>query len=133
MGIPSLRYPISLIAFKRLKYSQLNPFLLQINQNQVSSSDQINRFYKQHLYKTVDGKDLTESSKVRAAHRWVDDGSNLLTVRDYVKSIHLRYGVWFSRGRSARERSSDNTCRRGFQQPETIISYKLVIPPTAPE
>lgn len=69
----------------------------------------------------MDGKGLTESFKCPSAHRCVDDGSSLLSGRDYIKCIHVRYGTLYKRSMCARGRDrKDKSCRRGCGQVETL-------------
>lgn len=121
LGLPSLRLLIPIIANKRLVYNKPNLHLLQIENRTLKNSDQISRFFKKRLYDSVDGKDLTECSKCPSAHRWVDDGTSFLSGKDYLKCIHGRYGVLFSRSRCSRGRERKNKlCRRGCGQIESL-------------
>lgn len=83
--------------------------------------NQINNYWKNKLYNTCDGAGLRNASKCPSAHNWVSDGTAFLSGRDYIKSIHLRYGCLFNKARCARGRSDKcKECRRGCERPETL-------------
>lgn len=94
--------------------------MVKIDGKTIRTSNQINSYYRRQLYSSVDSKGLKEAHKCSVAHPWVDDGTNFLSGKDYIKCIHLRYGVLFSKSHSARGRIKDNSCRRGCGQPETV-------------
>lgn len=120
MGVPSLRYLIPFIATKRLKYCPPQENLIIINGKRITSKEQINSYFRKELYRSVDGQGMKESPKCPSAHRWVDNGSGFLRGKDFVKSVHLRYGVLYSKSRSARGREKDKNCRRGCGMVETL-------------
>lgn len=72
------------------------------------------------LYKSVDGQGLRDPNKCPAAHRWLDDGSNFLSGKDFIKCVHLRYGVLYSKSGSTRGRAKDKSFRRDCVQIETL-------------
>lgn len=118
MGIPSFRFVIPLIAKHRLLYRTPNEYLLYAETRPINSNQQINNYFKRKLYTMCDGAGLKEASKCPPAHEWVSDGTRFLTGKDYIKSIHLRYGCLYNRARCRRE--NNKVCRRGCDVPETL-------------
>lgn len=120
MGVPTLHLLIPMIANDRLKYNKPNENLFSYFLSVVNSTDQINRYQRKFLLKGVDGLGLREANKCPPSHRWLDDGTNFLSGKDFLKSVHVRYGVFYNRCRCARGRIKDKSCRRGCGAVETL-------------
>lgn len=120
LGIPALRYLIPVIASKRLKFNKPNPNLTKIEGREIRNSDQINRYFRQELLKSVDGKGLLESD-VLLHIRWINDGTSFIIGKDFISCIHLRYNILYSRSRCSRGRGDkEKMCRRGCDRPEIL-------------
>lgn len=91
MGVPTVRLLIPLIADKILKYHKPNENLLKIEDRKFSSTDQINRYQRKLLLKSVDGQGLREANKCPSAYRWLDDGSNFLSGKIGGVICHRRF------------------------------------------
>ncbi|KAG8175571.1 hypothetical protein JTE90_018864 [Oedothorax gibbosus] len=118
LGIPSLRWMVPVLAFKRTCNPLTN--LRSYEGKTLNSTNQVWAAMKRSLLSTCDGAGLRECSKIPVTSRWVLDGSNLLTGRDYIYAIQIRSNTLYSRARAARGRTKDHQCSRGCTQPETL-------------
>jgi len=120
LGIPSLRWTIPVLTFKRTGHSFTN--LRTTHQNKIlNSTNQVKSMWKNLLYATCDGAGLRGSSEVPISNSWILDGTNLMTGRNYIAAIQVRTNTLFSKARRARGRSgADGRCSRGCAQPETL-------------
>lgn len=121
LGIPCLRYLLPMLANSRLIYRKPNGTLLRVRTKRLTSTNQLNSFYRGELYSKCDGANLKESTKCPQASSWVSDFSGFLSGREYIVSLQVRYGTLFNRARGARGgENKDRSCRRDFGSIETL-------------
>lgn len=98
----------------RREISQLNRMVLLDGLSLVTKSRE-EAFWKKRLYASIDGSALRPSRKVEGQHRWVSDGSNFLSGKDFINIVKTRINALpvlsrASRGRSARSRGCSAGC-----------------------
>lgn len=94
----------------------------------LNTKNKVLKMFKEKLYNTCDGKGLTQAAATPEAHSWLLDGSRLLSGREYITAIHMRYNTLFNRSRVTRGRNTQHQCSRGCNMPETLnhIIYNSV-------
>lgn len=83
--------------------------------------NQLNSYFRYKLMSFSDNAGLMEVSRFPSAHSWVTDGISLMTAKDYIKAIHIRYGVLHNKSRVARDSpNKDKSCRHGREAIESL-------------
>lgn len=72
------------------------------------------------LHTSTDGMALKRSRDVPAQHRWVGDGTRLVSGRDYINMTRLRINALPVKSRTSRGRRRDRMCRAGCLEVETL-------------
>ena len=86
------------------------------------------------LHHTVDGVGLKHGRKVKAAHRWVMDGTCKMSGRNFIGAIQLRSNLLYTRGRAARGRPQRETkCKHCHAAYESLGHILLRCPFTHEE
>lgn len=139
LGIAALRWHAPLARLRRLQSLPLNNAatggapgvflegeikgcktrLLDDGQS-LSTSDDVRKRWARQLYAKVDGKGLQGSVKVPQQHVWVQDGTRLLSGRDFLQACKLRINALPAKSRTTRGRPIDRQCRAGCRRPETL-------------
>ena len=70
----------------------------------VQNKRDVDRANAATLHSSVDGEGLKHCNQVRGIHRWVTDGTKLMTGRNYVGALQLRSNCLYTKGRAARGR-----------------------------
>lgn len=104
LGVPSLRTRIPALRNRRITKlltidDQVPSELLTAKdlttpmfENQLAgTTDQVNNIWKEKLYASVDGAGLQYHQEVPKAHNWLREPTRLLTGRDFIRCVHLRY------------------------------------------
>lgn len=87
----------------------------------LTKADHISKMWADRLKNAIDGKGLAEASKVPQASRWVAEPSKLLSGRDFINALKIRFNAWPTRSRTSRGREGqDRSCRAGCAGPETL-------------
>jgi hypothetical protein len=138
LGIPALRWKIPLVRLARIRRTLQLFSLLGLNLpkhllsaersvlfrlfNDSSRLDTLSKqssFWKNCLYRSIDGFALSSSAKVPGQHSWVSDGTGFLSGRDFLRSTQARINALPFRSRLARGRIRDRSCRAGCAAVET--------------
>jgi len=76
---------------------------------------------KSDLHEKIDGRGLVWCSAVPSVHRWVTDGTTLLTGSDFIQAVKVRGNLLPSRMRMRRGRDKQNVnCDAGCNAIETL-------------
>jgi len=82
--------------------------------------DERDRWSRQ-LYEAADGRGLRGAHLTPQSSKWIDDGTQLLKGRDYVRAVKLRGNLMGTKTRSARgRRVEDVSCDLCRRRPETL-------------
>ena len=93
-----------------------------------------NLHHREQLYKTIDGRGLSESSTTPSSNTWVDDGTQLMKGATYIDSIKTRLGVINTKIRASRGRpEAPTTCDLGCGRVESLGHILQSCPKLAPE
>lgn len=99
----------------------LSDGLLSIEGLKVINKNMIKLAWRKLLYLSLDGCSLKESASCASAHRWISDGSALMSGREFITDLHVRIGVLYSKSRALRDRETKSKqCGRGCSLPETL-------------
>ena len=131
LGVPSLATSIGLmktVRFGKMAMSD-DPTVLAISRHpntqrllkrwgttkvqgtSVTNKDEAKETWASKLHCTIDGAGLAEANLVSYAHRWVTDGTRLLTGRNFIDAVKIRGNLVGTRSRSSRGRpESDPYC-----------------------
>lgn len=135
LSIPSMRWLMPLHRRVRLKnliqdFQTVDPYLtreiqattrrLTENRSTIETAEQLKKRWAQILHATIDGRCLKESNRIPCQHRWVTDGSRLLSGKDFINMIKLRINAMPTRSRTSRGRGANRSCRAGCQAVETL-------------
>ena len=126
LGIPCLRWFVPILARRRIKSYHINidrklMFTYDQCTRRVTNYNFILNHFKRCLYSSCDGAGLNQSNLVPGIHRWVSDGTRLLSGRDYISSIHVKINCLYNKSRVSRGRQEkDKKCSRNCNQPETL-------------
>lgn len=66
------------------------------------------------------GSGLRQSSVVPVTNSWFSDGSSIMSGRDFITAVHIRYNCLYNKFRATRGRNADKRCSRGWHMPETL-------------
>lgn len=116
--IPCLRWIAPLRQQLRVPYIA-NPGLLKYNNITFRAVASIYTYFKNRLHQPCDGKGLRQHHPVPAASLWILDGSALLSGRDFISAIHVRYTL-YSIARSTRGRNFEHQNRMGCNYSKTL-------------
>lgn len=143
LGVPSLRW-----AMPRLRVSRLKRFLviytnclpaggdlgkdiinLQISRwkhsmmyqgSPVDTKAREHRMWASRLYEAVDGRALAAANLVPTSHKWISDGTSMLSGRNFIHCIKARINALPARSRTSRGRPQyERVCRAGCSAQET--------------
>lgn len=107
---------------KKLRWALKMQGELNISEVQHSDSTEIGkRYWRERLYASVDGRELSEASKCVASSRWVSSGADGIPGRDFVQYVHVHINALPSRVRNSRGRRDHMPvcCRAGCESSET--------------
>uniref|UniRef100_A0A6M2DU98 Putative reverse transcriptase n=1 Tax=Xenopsylla cheopis TaxID=163159 RepID=A0A6M2DU98_XENCH len=93
---------------------------LKENGVEYLSGKAIDERWAKLLYKAVDGAALVKSRMVHQQHRWITDGTRLLSGRDYINAVKLRINALPTKSRTSRGRIEDRQCRAGCRAVESL-------------
>ena len=95
---------------------------LRVSGVQLSKPSDVRKALAARLHASVDGRGLQWANEVPAAHRWVTDGTSLLSGADYIQAVKVRGNLLPTRMRSGRGRgrSDVTTCDAGCNARETL-------------
>ena len=109
LGIPSLRYLVPVHRHNRttrlLQYDDpLTATILEghslaspiISGEPISSTSDIDTVHRNKLTSEVNGRGLRYHQEVPQCHRWVREPTTLLTGKDYIRVLHLRFNLMLS-------------------------------------
>lgn len=114
LGIQSLRWSIPLIRLRRLQSVDLSGSVIcallnteravctrRLNDrgSPLDSAARVQSRWADLLCESIDGRTLSDSSKVPQQHRWVSEGTRFLSGRDFLNSIKLRINALLTRSR----------------------------------
>ena len=68
----------------------------------VTNKKDVDRMFATELHSTVDGGGLRQGCKVRGIHRWVINGTSLMSGANFVGSLKLRSNCLYTKGRASR-------------------------------
>lgn len=96
-----------------------------------TSAGAIRGMWAEKLHRSVDGIGLKEACRVKSSNAFVEDGSRLLSGRDYVHIAQTRIKAIYSRSRTTRGRHGlRRKCRAGFGKIETANHISQTCPST---
>ncbi|KAG8177078.1 hypothetical protein JTE90_015730 [Oedothorax gibbosus] len=119
LGVPSMRWNIPVLAHKRGNFNRM----IYDGEVELRSTTQAATRWRRLLYNSCDGSGLREASAVPQCHRWLSDGTSLMSGRSFISAVQVRSNTLFSRARAARgrpEKQQAHQCSRGCPQPETL-------------
>ena len=96
----------------------------------MDSKAKVKEVTRTQLYQKVDGAGLQHAGEVPSAHKWVDDGTNLMSGGAYVAAVKIRGNLMTTAHRSTRGRSGDRLCDAGCRRAETFAHISQVCPRT---
>ena len=137
LGVPSLRWLAPIHRLKRLlglagpsaedvgsKFllSEIARCQRRLNDHgvMIDSPKEERARWTRLLHQSIDGRSLAASRVVPGQHKWVSDGTSLLSGRDFVNAIKVRIGALPTLSRTSRGRYRDRACRAGCCVPETL-------------
>ena len=96
----------------------------------MDSKEKVKEVMRTQLYQKVDGAGLKHAGEVPSAHKWVDDGSSLMSGGAYVAAVKIRGNLMATTHRSTRGRGGDRLCDAGCRRAETFAQISQVCPRT---
>lgn len=105
----------------KLRKLPVSDGLLHFEEIRMVNKNKIKMAWKKLVCRSVDGCSLKESVGCAPAHRWISDGSFLLSGREFITALHVRLGILYSKSRALRGRDSKSKlCGRGCSVLETL-------------
>lgn len=142
LGVLSFRVSIPSMRVRRLEAVRkcfsgpaLSGFIDTVLQQHLRRASSLsvpdpNAFWRSRMAAGVDGIGLADSVKTPGQHNWIRGATLLLTGRDFINSVKLRFNALPCRSRCARGRSDDRLCRAGCNRNENLAHILQVCPRT---
>lgn len=122
MGLPCMRWIVTVMALRRLSADRERNLRLMTDPDgsHLTSKARVDSFVNRDLHSRCDGTNLQQCSAVPAASAWLQDDSSVMSVREYIVAMHVRYNCLYSKSRAARGRDTEKFWSRDFRVSETL-------------
>lgn len=118
-GIPCLSWIMPVMAIHRfpLESERIKKIQIAPDGSRVSTKSKVQSHFRRDLVYCCDG--LRQANSVLITNTWLSDGTSLLSGRDFISAIYIRYNCLYHKSRASRRRDVYLRCSRGWHLTET--------------
>lgn len=109
MGIPRLRWNVPVMTLRRLSADSetIRSLLIAPDGSRLTTKSKIHGYFRRDLISRCDDSGLRQSNVVPVTNSWLSDGSSLMSGRDFIAAIRVRFNCLFNKSRAVRRRDVD--------------------------